>query len=72
MPISSVMAGKDGIYIGWQVFTNLYSIYAQKVTTYATIYGSVYAVALSMLWLYCCISIVFYGGILNRILMDHS
>ncbi len=54
--------------IGWQVFTNLYSVYAQKVTTYANIYGSVYVVALSMLWLYCCICILFYGGVLNRIL----
>ena len=54
--------------IGWQVFTNLYSIYAQKVTTYASIYGSVYVVALSMLWLYFCLCIVFYGGVLNRYL----
>ena len=54
--------------IGWQLFTNLYSVYAQKVSTYANIYGSVYVVALSMLWLYCCICIVFYGGVLNRIL----
>ena len=58
--------------IGWQLFTNAYSIYSQKFTAYASIYGSVYVVALGMLWLYCCISIVFYGGVLNRILMDNS
>ena len=34
----------------------------------SSIYGSVYAVALSMLWLYCCMSIVFYGGTLNVLL----
>lgn len=51
--------------IGWQVFTNLYSVYNQKFTAYASIYGSVYVVALGMLWLYFCICIVFYGGILN-------
>ena len=51
--------------IGWQIFTNLYSIYNQKFTAYASIYGSVYVVALGMLWLYFCICIVFYGGILN-------
>jgi uncharacterized BrkB/YihY/UPF0761 family membrane protein len=28
----------------------------------------VYAVALTMLWLYFCILIVFYGGLLNRLL----
>lgn len=54
--------------IGWQVFTNLYSIYSQKTSAYANIYGSVYVVALGMLWLYFCICIVFYGGVLNRIL----
>lgn len=54
--------------IGWQVFTNLYSVYSQKFTAYASIYGSVYVVALGMLWLYFCICIVFYGGVLNKIM----
>ena len=54
--------------IGWQVFTNLYSVYSQKFTAYANIYGSVYVVALGMLWMYFCICIVFYGGVLNKIM----
>ena len=54
--------------IGWQVFTNVYSVYAQKFTAYSLIYGSVYVVALGMLWLYFCICIVFYGGVLNKTL----
>ena len=57
--------------IGWLVFSDLYSIYVEHFSNYANLYGSVYAVALSMLWLYCCISIVFYGGALNRYLMDN-
>lgn len=56
--------------IGWLVFSDLFSIYVEHFTRYATIYGSVYVVALSMLWLYCCVSIVFYGGALNYYLMD--
>ena len=56
--------------IGWLVFSDLYSIYVAHFAGYANIYGSVYAVALSMLWLYCCISILFYGGALNHYLMD--
>ena len=55
---------------GWLIFSDAFSIYVERVTQYATIYGSVYVVALSMLWLYCCISIVFYGGALNQYLMD--
>ena len=56
--------------IGWLVFSHIFSLYVENFPTYSRIYGSVHAVALSMLWLYCCISIVFYGGILNRILME--
>ena len=53
---------------GWLVFSDLYSIYVENFSGYANVYGSVYAVALSMLWLYCCLSILFYGGVLNRYL----
>ena len=56
--------------IGWMVFTRLFSFYVEHFSSYSNIYGSVYAVALSMLWLYCCLSIVFYGGALNKLLMD--
>ena len=54
--------------VGWLIFSNLYSIYVRNFSGYANIYGSVYMVALSMLWLYFCISIVFYGGALNHYL----
>lgn len=57
--------------IGWLGFSDLYSVYVRYFASYANIYGSVYAVALSMLWLYCCISIVFYGGALNHYLAAH-
>ena len=36
----------------------------------SAIYGSVTSIALAMLWLYICMSIVFYGGGINRYLMD--
>jgi len=53
---------------GWLGFSSLYSIYVRHFSAYANIYGSVYMVALSMLWLYFCLSIVFYGGALNHYL----
>ena len=56
--------------LGWLGFTRLFSFYVEHFSNYSNIYGSVYAVALSMLWLYCCLSIVFYGGALNKLLMD--
>ena len=56
--------------LGWLVFSDIYSIYVENFNRYSTIYGSVYAVAITMLWLYCCLSILFYGGALNRYLME--
>ena len=58
--------------IGWLTFSDLFSIYVENFTDLSVVYGSVYAVALSMLWLYCCISIVFYGGALNHYLTDNK
>ena len=56
--------------VGWLIFSDLYSIYVEQFAPLSSIYGSVYAVALSMLWLYCCLSIVFYGGALNHFLQQ--
>ena len=58
--------------LGWLIFSDLYSVYVQYFSGYASVYGSVYAVALAMLWLYFCLTIVFYGGALNHYLQNHS
>ncbi len=55
---------------GWLIFSDLFSIYVEYFPNYSNIFGSVYAAALAMLWLYFCICIVFYGGALNRYLME--
>ena len=52
--------------IGWLLFSHLFSLYVENFDAYANIYGSVYAVALSMLWLYLCVCILFFGGALNQ------
>ena len=54
--------------IGWQGFSAVFSLYVDNFRAYANIYGSVYAVALCMLWLYCCLYIIFLGGAFNRFL----
>ncbi len=58
--------------VGWLIFTRLFSYYVEHFSNYSNLYGSVYALALSMLWLYFCLSIVFYGGALNRMLMKEN
>ncbi len=55
---------------GWLVFSDLYSVYVERFAHLSNVYGSVYAVALSLLWLYFCMAILFYGGALNRLLME--
>lgn len=54
--------------LGWLIFSGLFSLYVEIAPGYAGAYGSVYLVALSMLWLYCCITILLYGGALNHYL----
>ena len=56
---------------GWLIFSDLYSVYVEHFAGLRNVYGSVYAVALNMLWLYFCMAIFFYGGVLNRILTDN-
>ena len=55
---------------GWVLFSWLFSIWAKVFSGYSRVYGSVAVVAMTMLWLYFCISIVFYGGALNRYLQE--
>lgn len=54
--------------VGWQVISAGFSLYVDNFNHYANIYGSLYTVALGMLWLYCCIFIIFLGGAVNRLL----
>lgn len=56
--------------LGWMTFSSVFSVYVENFSDYTNIYGSVYAVALAMLWLYMCVSILFYGAVLNRFLME--
>ena len=58
--------------LGWLLFSEGFSVYVEWFPRYANVYGGVYTVALSMLWLYCCMSILFYGGALNRYLTHQT
>ena len=57
---------------GWLIFSNLFSVYVSYSSSYVNLYGTMYRAAMSFLGLYCCVSIVFYGGGLNRWLMDRK
>lgn len=55
---------------GWLIFSNLFSVYVAFFGKLGNVYGSLYVLPLGMLWLYCCMSILFYGGALNRLLAE--
>ncbi len=54
----------------WLVYTGLFSVYMEHYASYTNIYGSIYGLALGMLWLYFGIAIFFCGGALNRYLLQ--
>ncbi len=51
--------------LGWLVFTEGYSLYVRFSGSYSLLYGSLSVIAMGMVWLYVCISILFYGCVLN-------
>ena len=55
--------------VGWQALSQVFSIYVERVSA-TNIYGSLYTVALGMLWLYCCMSIILLGGGVNRLIQQ--
>lgn len=58
--------------LGWLIISDLFSIYVEHFSSLSNIYGSVYTIALSMLWLYFCLSLIFYCGAFNQYLEDHK
>lgn len=50
---------------GWLIFSLGFSIYIDYFCNYASMYGSLAAIMLLMLWLYACMNIVLIGAELN-------
>ena len=57
----------------WQLFSQGFSLYVEHtVERYTNIYGSVYTVAIGLLWLYWCMCILLFGGVVNRWLVPRN
>ncbi len=56
--------------LGWLGSARLFGVYVQYASGYTNIFGSLYGLALGMLWLYLCICLIFYGAAFNRILYE--
>ena len=51
--------------VGWMGFSSGYSLYIERFGLGSGLYGSLTAVVVTMLWLYFCMCIVFFGAALN-------
>ncbi len=51
--------------LGWTVFSLAFSFWISRTNGYGT-YGSLATVAVVMVWMYYCITILLWGGCLNR------
>ena len=65
LSVGNALPGAAMAALGWLVFTRGFSYYARLSSSYSTLYGSLSTIAMGMFWLYICISILFYGSVLN-------
>ena len=63
--LRTVLPGAASGALGWLLFTEGYSLYVHFSGSYSLLYGSLSIIAMGMVWLYGCISILFYGFLLN-------
>ena len=52
----------------WLIYSTIFGFYVENFSNYSMIYGSLTAVIITLLWIYFCINILFYGGLFNRFL----
>ena len=65
-----VLPGAAGAACAWVIYSEIYSWYVNHIAKASALYGSLSVLLLMLLWLYACISILFYGALLNHALFD--
>ena len=66
--LSRVLPGALAASGAWLLFSALFSVYVNHFAKSIALYGSLTTMILTMLWVYACVSILFYGAFLNRLL----
>ncbi len=67
-----VLPGAAGAACAWVIYSEIYSWYVNHIAKASALYGSLSVLLLMLLWLYACISILFYGALLNHLLFDRK
>lgn len=65
-----VLPGAAAAAGSWVIYSEIYSWYVNNIAKASALYGSLSVLLLVLLWLYACISILFYGALLNHMLFD--
>ena len=65
-----VLPGAAAAAGAWVLFSEGYSFYVNHIAKASALYGSLSVLLLMLLWLYACISILFYGALFNCMLFD--
>ena len=68
--LSRVLPGAAAAAAVWIAFSYAFSFYVNHFSSVPELYGGLAAIALTMLWLYSCLSILFYGAYLNELLFS--
>ena len=70
--LGRVLPGALAASGAWLLFSALFSVYVNHFAKGLALYGSLTTMVLTMLWVYACVSIVFYGAFLNRLLFSRE
>ena len=54
---------------GWVAYSIAFSFFVENFSNYASIYGSLTTITVLMLWLYVCMYIMFFGALINVVLL---
>jgi membrane protein len=65
LPIKNTLPGAIFSAVAWLGLSYGFSFYVKYISRYTDLYGSLGTLLLALLWLYLCMNILFYGGILN-------
>lgn len=66
--VGEVLPGAFCAALAWIIFSNGFSYYVNSYSQFSVFYGSIGTILLTMLWLFFCLSILFFGAYLNYLL----
>ena len=63
--LKSQIPGAFIIAVAWLLFSYFFSLYFTFFPNFSNMYGSLSALIMVMLWLYCCMNLLLYGAEIN-------